>query len=544
MRRDLGAHPIQLTTLLNGVADGGVLLPEFQRSFDWTDANVKSLLATVLKGWPAGSLLLMDGAPDFALRPLEGAPPRSGDVEYVVLDGQQRLTSLFHALRGFGDQVWVLDASALGASVRDVSVDELEEAIQPVERGDWESDYPLRRQAEKKLVPLGTLASPTDYFDWRDAAVDEVPAEERRSLRAHLTDTYKALLSRVHDYAFPAVVLQAKLEVEAIARIFERINRTGLRLTTFDLMVARTYTPSWNLRDEWESALVDYPLLGDFMDDGLGALQVVSLLEAEDIRQPAVLQTTPEQVRAQFRDACESLAEGYEWLVTQCGVRRPEWVPYNVMPVVLGALSAIGLLSTNSERLERWFWVSVLSQRYDTGSSTQATTDFAAIRDGAEPSYPNLKDGVLTVAGHPLAESTRRKMGPFWRGFSCAMAQGDAIDPLTGESLVSDDSDLLKDRAVLRSVFPKTGAIPGRSPVHLLVLGNFLSSKPTAKTLAGQPSAWAHSDLDEAALGSQLMPAGDQLESLLLDSSAFIANRLDRLRAFVSDQTGVTVVTV
>lgn len=544
MRRDLGAHPIQLSTLLGGIADGAVLLPEFQRDFDWTEANVRSLLATVLMGWPAGSLLLMDGAPGFALRTLEGAPSRSSHVDYVVLDGQQRLTSLFHALRGYGDAVWVLKSSELDPRDESFSVDELEEALREIQRNEWEAEYSLIRQGEEQVIPLTTLASPADYFEWRDSIVEAVPAEERRRLRSHLTDIYKSLLSRVHDYTFPAVILQAGLEIEAIARIFERINRTGLRLTTFDLMVARTYTTTWNLRDEWEKALSDLPLLGDFMSDGLAALQVVSLLEQEDIRQPAVLSSTPEQVRSQFRNSCEALAVAYEWLISVCGVRRPEWIPYNVMPIVIGALAARGGLDARASELEAWFWLSIITQRFDVASSTQAATDFKAFRDSDKVEYPSLREGTLTVAANPLLDATRRKMGPFWRGFSCAMAHGEVRDPLSGESLVDDELGLLADRTDLRSIFPRSGAIAGRSPIHLLVLGNFLASRGSAKALTGKPQAWTQLEIHEGSLESQLLASATELESLLLDSSAFLTDRLERLRRFVSDRTGITVLTV
>ncbi|MCP4307589.1 MAG: DUF262 domain-containing protein, partial [bacterium] len=465
-------------------------------------------------------------------------------VDYVVLDGQQRLTSLFHALRGYGDEAWILDSSELAHPASSSSVDQIEEAVKPIGRSEWDTEYPLIRQGEEMLIPLVTLASPTEYFEWRDAVVEAAPSGGHKPLRVHLTETCKSLLSRVHDYSFPAVILQAGLEIEAIARIFERINRTGLRLTTFDLMVARTYTTKWNLRDEWENALTDLPLLGDFMDDGLAALQVVSLLEQEDIRQPAVLKSTPEQVRAEFRNSCEALAAAYEWLIHRCGVRRPEWIPYNVMPIVIGALAARGLLETRTEELESWFWLSVMSQRFDVGSSTQAAADFKSIRDANSVDYPGMREGTLTVAANPLVDGTRRKMGPFWRGFSCAIGHGPVLDPLTGQSLVNDQVGLLADRTDLRSIFPSSAAVAGRSPVHLLVLGNFLATRSTSKLLAGKPAKWTGAQLHEEGLTSQLLPPSSELDGLLLDSSALIADRLERLRRFVSERAGVTVLTV
>ena len=544
MKRELTAQPIKLSTLLEGIADGVIVLPEFQRSFDWSDGNIKSLLATILMDWPAGSLLLMDGKPDFSLRPLEGAPTSRGDIEYVVLDGQQRLTSLFHSFRGQGDKVWILDGMRFEGSFGSATVDDIEEAIRSVDRDEWRLAYPLERQGIEGLVPLMVLKSATDYFEWRDMVVAEVPASDRKLLRVRLTNIYKELLSRVHEYTFPAVVLQAKLEVEAIARIFERINRTGLRLTTFDLMVARTYTPSWNLRDEWDSAITESPVLGGYVDDGLPVLQVLSMLLEEDIRQPAVLSTDVDEVRDNFLGSCQALASAYEWLATVCGVRSPDWVPYNVMPIVVGSLAACRSLDEMSESLERWFWLSIVTQRYDVGSSTQAAADFVALRDGSEPTYPTRHEDAVPVAKAPLLEATRRRMGPFWRGFACAMGQGTVLDPLTGESLVDSSLGVLLPRTSIRPVFPQGGAIPGRSPAHVRVLASFLSGPSSTKRLAGRPAGWAEAKLDDEALKSQLLAPSADLEALLFDSSAFLEDRLERLMDFVTGKVGMTVLTL
>src|SRR4051812_38900516 len=100
MRRSgINASMMDLVPLLDGVACGELALPDFQRDFDWVETDVLALLVTVFSGWPAGSLMLMRGKPLlFKLRGFDEGPPALSRVGYVVLDGQQRLTSLYHAL--------------------------------------------------------------------------------------------------------------------------------------------------------------------------------------------------------------------------------------------------------------------------------------------------------------------------------------------------------------------------------------------------------------------------------------------------------------
>src|SRR5437016_1127085 len=96
-------RPFALLDLLSSIDTGDIVLPDFQREYLWTSSHVRSLLTTVLRGWPAGSLLLLERHPDLpAVKAFDGGPPAADDYSLVVLDGQQRLTALYHALHDKG----------------------------------------------------------------------------------------------------------------------------------------------------------------------------------------------------------------------------------------------------------------------------------------------------------------------------------------------------------------------------------------------------------------------------------------------------------
>src|SRR3954453_12343303 len=116
-----------IADVLEWINEGRMVLPEFQRDFDWTDEKVVALLATVVRRWPAGSLLLMevDGPTFFELRAFQGGPQEDDEsAEMVVLDGQQRLTALYHAVYDTGLSVYAIRASAL---TPDATIDAVEE---------------------------------------------------------------------------------------------------------------------------------------------------------------------------------------------------------------------------------------------------------------------------------------------------------------------------------------------------------------------------------------------------------------------------------
>ena len=92
-----------LDGMLGEAADGSTQLPDFQRGWVWDDDHVRSLLASISLGYPIGTVMMLRAGGEtvrFKQRPLEGAPrPKNREADRLILDGQQRLTSLFQSLR-------------------------------------------------------------------------------------------------------------------------------------------------------------------------------------------------------------------------------------------------------------------------------------------------------------------------------------------------------------------------------------------------------------------------------------------------------------
>jgi uncharacterized protein with ParB-like and HNH nuclease domain len=91
----------ELWKLIGQVSDGRLQLPEFQRNWVWDDERIRSLLASLSVGYPIGTLMLLQtGNPEvrFKARPIQGVPATGAVPERMLLDGQQRMTSLYQAL--------------------------------------------------------------------------------------------------------------------------------------------------------------------------------------------------------------------------------------------------------------------------------------------------------------------------------------------------------------------------------------------------------------------------------------------------------------
>lgn len=448
-----------LMELLEGIDAGRVALPNFQRDFDWSDSDIRALLATVLNGWPIGSLLLIEGdakTQDFYdPRPFEFAPALSGIPDTIVLDGQQRLTSLYSALYGKSNSV---HAVQLMEGLDWSQIDSVDAALRTYKRRAWMARYSTpKAQWAERLIPTSALRSAADFYAWRDQAC------ESGDDREELTSVYRAHLSGLYRYRVPALIVSRETHPAAVARIFERVNRTGQQLGTFDLMVAKSFTPKFNLRVKWEEAKERHPVLAAFYgDDGLGPLQVLSLRLHEDVRSARVLDLTAGAIHDNWLHAVESLAVAADFARDKLGVLEADWQPYKSLVVVLAAYIMSGIeLSAREGELKNWFWSASFSTKYAVGSNTVAVADYRRMLAEEWPKRGFDIDWSL------LRDSTKQSSGALHRAFLCAMAAAAA----------GDGARLTVDSVVVRNVLGRYEAAGGDRPrTHLLTLGFVLDA--------------------------------------------------------------------
>lgn len=538
---------LPLEEILGLIDTGRIALPDFQRDFDWTERDVQALLVTVLTGWPIGSLLLLEGRPGYLeLRELEYGPPIApGDeLEYVVLDGQQRLTALYQALYGRGPYIYAVDLSVLG----DGSVDELEEAVRHFNQAEWRLRLgDPETQLSKGLLPIAALKSAADFFAWRDEATATMPSEDQFHQRELLTDTYRRVLSGVHRYQIPAVLLPSRIAPRAVARIFERVNRTGMRLEAFDLVVARSFTASWNLRRRYEQARVTYPLINAFLGkNGMPLLQAISLRLRSNVRESAVIDIPGEEVRHSWDVAVASTDQALRFLIKQ-GVVRPDFLPYSSILVVLSALAFDQDLESHADRLSDWYWGTVFTQSYDVASNTRSVADYKVLA--------GRSDGELHFRNRPivrntLREATRRSNGALWRAFLCLLARSDPRSLETNEPLIElDDIDsVLEDSIEAFTLFARATAPSAETPPHLRALSYVLGGPGAARrigagilfdAIAGQEPGLGYAT---DALSSQFLPTVSSVDYSSLDWTELIDLRLSFVEPVISELTSAPIV--
>ncbi len=323
--------PRRMVQLLDELDNGQLALPDFQRSFVWAPDATRELLVSMIRSFPAGALLfLQGGAMTFKARAAEGAPAPQIQPSHLVLDGQQRLTSLYQAIFGVGQSRFFLDIGAL------ISGGEINDAVRVFSTERATPFASLEAQASSLMMPLAAVRD-SGAGRWRDQVVDVRDDEDPSLVRDLLRGIEQAYIDPLVQYSFPVTVLPQSTEIEAVCTIFETLNRTGKALTPFELISARAFAGGHSLYDYWSVARERYPVLSDFGLEPYYLLQVIALRLGSSCKRSSILSLPPDEIARYWDTAVSDMAAVISLLRDECGVLVGKWLPYRPMLIPLAA---------------------------------------------------------------------------------------------------------------------------------------------------------------------------------------------------------------
>ena len=545
-------NPRELKEILGLIHNKHLALPDFQRDFIWDSAAIEDLIVSVAQNYPAGSLLFLrqGESPYFQVRAFEGAPLlNSSKPPFIVLDGQQRLTALYQAFYGAGEHLYYLHLPSL------IDEADIEESVRHETRTKGIRKYGEREaQARELMLPLKVVYGEKDGFiGWLHEILD-IRSEPGHDLRDQLTSVYMQWISNIEQYKFPVVTLPGDTGLEPVCKIFETLNRTGVRLGVFELLTARFYPVGVRLRDLWESARAAHPILDDYQIDPYYLLQVVALLsKAPSCKRSDVLGLKAEAIDQYWDKAVAGLAKGLQLLRTECGIFTPGWVPYYPMLLALAAIwSKVESLSGPAQagaraKVVRWFWCSTFAQSYEHGANTRAQSDFDDLSrwiDGGEP--PDSVAKMDFDAQVTLKEVTPRQRAVY-RGVMAIMLKHGARDFHTGALLepsafvqrkISDHH--VFPQAYLNANWPDTASTLRDSVLNRVLVDPETNSRIGARSpsqyLAEIASQSGSTQLD-AVLDSHLLPPSHHPTLAKDDFEGFLEERQSRLASEIKSLT-------
>lgn len=551
-------NPRALKDLLTEIHNRVAVLPDFQRDFVWEPSATQELIVSIANNYPAGSILrVRDAKRVFAAREFEGAPPLDGTKHtFLVLDGQQRMTSLYQAFYGVGEHRYFLDLNKL------IDGTDFEEAIFHVRASTkWakaREDFDL--QADELLLPLSVLKGGAGGFgQWSRKAARRLDNEKRIKLEDALDLIESKWIQAIDDYHFPVVTLSDKTEPDALCTIFETLNRTGVKLSVFELLTARFWPLNINLRDLWDKAKQDYPIIQEFEVDPYYILQSIALVSRKfpSCKRGDVLNLAAADIETWWQPVVDGLSLGLTILQDDCKVMLPKWLPYQTMIAPLAAFLAKGgnpksaEAGAQREKIKRWFWCSVFGQSYESSPNSQSAKDVTEVlawfANGSEPE--SVKD--LSFDPKSLRDVTPRQRA-IYRGVICLiLGSGTGARDFHTQAVITGklmNEEGIDDHHVFPANFleAKKGITIARH--RDCILNRTLIDRTTNQMISNRAPSDYMKDIKktpnfpfDAVLSSHCLPAGDDAPYWSDDFVTFINWRQDRIWQEIQRVTGLKV---
>lgn len=525
-----------LATLLPEIDRHKAALPNFQREWVWETQMVADLIVSVANRYPAGSLLTMpNNSRDekFSLRPFSGSGDTlKTDPTLMILDGQQRLTSLYQALyskngvRDRSGKVYYIYLNVKELMKFDETTtqteDTFEQCIMAVQetsgqrlyyRGLRDYDDVSTRDQEIALgyLPLYSVFNPNDLDSWRDQYIDENAGDsiqKLRELRKEWDAEVAPWIQRIRDYRFPVIELNQDMELHAICHIFEKVNSTGVPLTVFELCTAILWAKGFHLNEEWDKTKTRLKndnilrMQGDL--DGTTFLQTISLLAtlerkqrnpgsrvAVSMRREALLRLDKETVQKWWNVADRAYRDASRFMLQQ-GIIAPRILPYTTMLAPLAAI--LGHLRVKlgdvaygsaSPKIEQWYWCSVFGNRYSGTSETAAAADVEQVVNWAMGGpEPDVIRTFSFSADRLLEISTIRNV--VYKGVLSLLAKNGAKD-FSGEGPLSTQLfyDMNQDH---HHIFPRAALdrVGANGPKRESIINKTLIGSATNRSIGGR----------------------------------------------------------
>lgn len=494
-------NPKPLKEILERIERGELQLPDFQRDWVWDDEGVRGLIASIAAGFPVGALLTLTtgGEVRFKPRPLANAPEGNDNPDELLLDGQQRMTSCFQALKS------PHPVKTRNAKGRDLSVFyfiDMREALQTPVRLEnailsIPADLKVKSDFDRKIDL--DLSSPEKQYAAHMFPLNQT-FDSRRWFREYQKvhgdegfEIYEAfdeqVLMRIQDYKVPIIRLTKENTREAVCTVFEKVNVGGKKLDAFELLTAMFAADQFDLRADMRGTETQGGRLQRIKGhDKNGVLrelserdvlQVAIMLQTYDSRMSRIAagETDPKRIPAVSLKAealldlrsevYQAKADGIEQgfikarkFLNRLNIRKAWDVPYLPSTKLLAGIYALWdgaeMNAAVIARLEQWFWCISLGETYGSSTDSRIARDLLEVLPWlkGEASLPRAITEITITTDRLDRLRTRNAAG--YKALNAAIVQRGCLDFRTGKPahIMAEEDDSID----IHHIFPRAWA--------------------------------------------------------------------------------------
>ncbi len=362
------------SNLVGEIEKGQIKIPQFQRDFVWTMQKSAGLIDSIIKGYPIGTFIFwrtkerLRSVKDLGKQVLPD--PEQGELVDYVLDGQQRLTSLFASLRGIILTREDGKEDDFSKIFIDLNAEESEQiAITDIEGKDE-----------------GCLISILELLTGDFMLLASYPQKYHKKLRK-----YK---NRIESYQY-SIILVKDAPIDIATEIFTRINVGGKPLSLFEIMAAKTFDheKTFDLSEKFQELIDNLkPFNYETISDAT-VLQIISIILSKECKRQVILQLNKNEFIGIWDQAIDSIERTVEYFKNSYRIPVSQLLPYNALIIPFSYFFFHHKDKPTDDKqkyLEDFFWRCSLSGRYSSAVESKLAQDVKRIDQilaGELPSY-------------------------------------------------------------------------------------------------------------------------------------------------------------
>lgn len=487
MASSFHSNDVSISDILTYISKGEVQLPDFQRGWVWDDYRIRALIASISSSYPVGAIMFLEYGGDnlrFKYRPFTGDDIKVRP-DKLVLDGQQRLTSIFCSM-GCTDVVKTTTEKKTEINrfyymdIRkslDPQIDKVDAILSIPEDRMIKFDFGRQvdldlssreKEFENHMFPLNIVYDHITCSNWQfDYQAFHGYNRETSERYAQFN---KEILVTIQSYKIPIITLDKSTPKEAVCQVFENVNTGGVALTIFELVTATFAADDFELRKDWEkraevfgknSVIADVAAT-DFLTSMtliIGYNRWKNGGTAVSCKKKDVLNLSLEDYKLHAMNLEKAFVDAANFLKEQ-RIFAGRDLPYSTQLIPLAATFA--LLgdaiheSTVKNKIARWYWCGVFGEMYGGANETRYALDviglMAWIKDGGpEP------DTVNRAYFNPTRLlSLQTRLSAAYKGVMALLLKAGCMDFVSGRPM--DFTSFIDEAIDIHHIFPRAYA--------------------------------------------------------------------------------------
>lgn len=401
----------QITELMKSVNEGKAQLPDFQRGWVWEDNRIRALIASITSNFPVGAAMFLEYGNQnvrFKYRVIESSPSKNVVPSELILDGQQRLTSIYSALYNLNP---VHTRTDKGTEIYRYYYIDIEKALDPLcDRIDAIISVPETRivtsnfgrnieldlstrekEFKKKMFPLNIILNFTEVQSWQNQYY--AYANYDTETIKQFTEFNNKIVMQTMQYKMPVILLEKETPKEAVCQVFENVNTGGVSLTVFELVTAVFAMDDFELRQDWKERqkksfagdllsvitstdfLVACTLLSSYKKGGTVSCKKKDVLNLELVE----YQKYADLLTAGFVEA-EKILQEERIFVSRDLPYTTQLIPLAVLCTLLADDNKIKITNIKN-KIKQWYWCGVFGELYGGANETRYVNDVVGVMD-------------------------------------------------------------------------------------------------------------------------------------------------------------------